>query len=64
MCEVLATLGKYEDENQGLTDALNEIKILQADQKDKSGHIKDLINVVNKLEMLNSYQEMEIIALR
>ncbi|XP_043248630.1 centrosomal protein of 290 kDa [Colletes gigas] len=64
LCEVLATLRKYEDENQSLTDALNEIKVLQSDQKDRNAHIKDLVNVVNKLEMLNSYQEMEIITLR
>lgn len=55
---------KYEDENQGLTDALNEIKELRNELTDKTEHIRDLINVVNKLEMLNSYQEMEIITLR
>lgn len=30
----------------------------------KDEHIEDLVNVVNKLEMLNSYQEMEILAFR
>lgn len=61
---MLATLKKYEDENQSLTDALNEIKDLKNDLENKNAYIKDLINVVNKLEMLNSYQEMEIITLR
>ena len=55
---------KYEDEDQGLTDALNEIKDLKSELEGKSGHVTDLISVVNKLEMLNSYQEMEIITLR
>ncbi|XP_034174302.2 centrosomal protein 290kDa [Osmia lignaria lignaria] len=64
LCEALATLRKYKDENHGLTDALNEIKELKNDIKGKGEHIRDLINVVNKLEMLNSYQEMEIITLR
>ncbi|XP_076656438.1 centrosomal protein 290kDa [Halictus rubicundus] len=64
LCDVLATLKKYEDENEGLTDALNEIKELKTALKDKIEHIRELINVVNKLEMLNSYQEMEIITLR
>lgn len=61
---MLATLKKYEGENQSLTDALNEIKDLKNDLENKNAYIKDLINVVNKLEMLNSYQEMEIITLR
>lgn len=61
---MLAKLKKYEDENQSLTDALNEIKDLKNDLENKNAYIKDLINVVNKLEMLNSYQEMEIITLR
>lgn len=64
LCEVLATLKKYEDGNEGLTDALNEIKELKTDLEDKNEHIRELINVVNKLGMLNSYQEMEIITLR
>lgn len=61
---MLATLKKYEGENQSLTDALNEIKDLKNDLENKNAYIKDLINVVNKLEILNSYQEMEIITLR
>lgn len=64
MCEIIATLKKYEDEDQGLTDALNEIKDLKGELEGKRGHVTDLISVVNKLEMLNSYQEMEIITLR
>ncbi|CAK9795503.1 Centrosomal protein of 290 kDa [Anthophora quadrimaculata] len=64
LCEVLGTLKKYEDENQGLTDVLNEIKELKNNLTEKGEHIRELINVVNKLEMLNSYQEMEIITLR
>lgn len=55
---------KYEDENQGLADALNEIKDLKNSLGKKNEHVRDLINVVNKLETLNSYQEMEIITLR
>ncbi|OAD55251.1 hypothetical protein WN48_05217 [Eufriesea mexicana] len=64
LCEVLATLKRYEDENQGLADALNEIKDLKNTLGKKNEHVRDLINVVNKLETLNSYQEMEIITLR
>ncbi|KOC58823.1 Centrosomal protein of 290 kDa [Habropoda laboriosa] len=64
LCEVLGTLRIYEDENEGLRDALNEIKELKSILTDKNEHITELINVVNKLEMLNSYQEMEITTLR
>nr|XP_050862423.1 centrosomal protein of 290 kDa isoform X1 [Vespula vulgaris] len=64
LCEVLSTLRKYQDENHGLTEALNEIKDLKNELNHKREHIEDLVNVVNKLEMLNSYQEMEVLALR
>lgn len=64
MCEVLSTLKNYEDGNQTLTKALNEIKELKIKINHKNEHIEDLANVVNKLEMLNSYQEMEILTLR
>ncbi|KAK2587709.1 hypothetical protein KPH14_003822 [Odynerus spinipes] len=64
LCEVLATLRRYEDENHGLTKALHEIKDLKNELNRKGEHIEDLVNVANKLEMLNSYQEMEIITLR
>jgi hypothetical protein len=30
----------------------------------KNEHIEDLVNIINKLETLNSYQEMEILTLR
>ncbi|XP_033329753.2 centrosomal protein 290kDa isoform X1 [Megalopta genalis] len=63
-CDILATLKKYEDGNEGLTDAINEIKEIKNVLEDKNERIRELINVVNKLEMLNSYQEMEIITLR
>ncbi|XP_072743789.1 centrosomal protein of 290 kDa isoform X2 [Anoplolepis gracilipes] len=64
LCEVLSTLKNYEDGNQTLTKALNEIKELKIKMNHKNEHIEDLANVVNKLEMLNSYQEMEILTLR
>lgn len=64
MCEVLSTLRKYEDGNEALAKALNEIKELKIKIDHKNEHIEDLVNVVNKLEMLNSYQEMEILTLR
>ncbi|XP_078036495.1 centrosomal protein 290kDa isoform X1 [Augochlora pura] len=64
LCDVLATLKKYEDGNEGLTDALNEIKELKNILETRNERMRELINVVNKLEMLNSYQEMEIITLR
>lgn len=64
MCEVLSTLKNYEDGNQTLAKALNEIKELKIKINHKNEHIEDLVNVVNKLEMLNSYQEMEILTLR
>lgn len=61
---MLSTLKKYEDGNEALTEALNEIKELKTKLDHKKEHVEDLVNVVNKLEMLNSYQEMEILALR
>ncbi|XP_029679653.1 centrosomal protein of 290 kDa-like isoform X1 [Formica exsecta] len=64
LCEVLSTLKNYEDGNQTLAKALNEIKELKIKMNHKNEHIEDLVNVVNKLEMLNSYQEMEILTLR
>lgn len=64
MCEVLSTLKNYEDGNQTLAKALNEINELKIKINHKNEHIEDLANVVNKLEMLNSYQEMEILTLR
>ncbi|KAG5345889.1 CE290 protein, partial [Acromyrmex heyeri] len=64
LCEVLSTLKKYEDGNQALAKALNEIKELKIKIDHKNEHIEDLANVINKLEMLNSYQEMEILTLR
>ncbi|XP_011868015.1 PREDICTED: centrosomal protein of 290 kDa isoform X2 [Vollenhovia emeryi] len=64
LCEALSTLKKYEDGNQALAKALNEIKELKIKIDHKNEHIEDLTNVINKLEMLNSYQEMEILTLR
>ncbi|KAK2580640.1 hypothetical protein KPH14_007746 [Odynerus spinipes] len=64
LCEALSTLRRYEDENHGLSEALHEIKDLKNELNHKREHIEDLVNVVNKLEMLNSYQEMEILTLR
>ncbi|KMQ92334.1 centrosomal protein [Lasius niger] len=64
LCEVLSTLKNYEDGNQTLAKALNEINELKIKINHKNEHIEDLANVVNKLEMLNSYQEMEILTLR
>ncbi|XP_070169848.1 centrosomal protein of 290 kDa isoform X2 [Polyergus mexicanus] len=64
LCEVLSTLKNYEDGNQTLAKTLNEIKELKIKINHKNEHIEDLVNVVNKLEMLNSYQEMEILTLR
>ncbi|KAG5322462.1 CE290 protein, partial [Pseudoatta argentina] len=64
LCEVLSTLKKYEDGNQALAKALNEIKELKIKIDYKNEHIEDLANVINKVEMLNSYQEMEILTLR
>ncbi|KYM95179.1 PREDICTED: centrosomal protein of 290 kDa [Cyphomyrmex costatus] len=64
LCEVLSTLKEYEDGNQALAKALNEIKELRIKIDQKNEHIEDLANVINKLEMLNSYQEMEILTLR
>lgn len=64
MCDVLSTLTQYEEGNEALTKALNKIKELKIKLDHKNEHIEDLINVVNKLEMLNSYQEMEILTLR
>ncbi|XP_032687965.1 centrosomal protein of 290 kDa-like isoform X2 [Odontomachus brunneus] len=64
LCDVLCTLKQYEEGNEALTKALNEIKELKVKLGYKNEHIEDLVNVVNKLEMLNSYQEMEILTLR
>lgn len=64
MCDVLCTLKQYEEGNEALTKALNEIKELKVKLDYRNEHIEDLVNVVNKLEMLNSYQEMEILTLR
>lgn len=61
---MLSTLRKYEDGNEALAEALNGIKDLKSQMDNKNEHIEDLINVINKLEMLNSYQEVEILALR
>ncbi|XP_014478395.1 PREDICTED: centrosomal protein of 290 kDa isoform X2 [Dinoponera quadriceps] len=64
LCDVLSTLKQYEEGNEALTKALNEIRELKIKLDYKNEHIEDLVNVVNKLEMLNSYQEMEILTLR
>ncbi|XP_015188923.1 PREDICTED: centrosomal protein of 290 kDa isoform X2 [Polistes dominula] len=64
LCEILSILRKYENGNQGLKEALDETNKLKSELNHKREHIKDLVNVINKLEMLNSYQEMEILALR
>ncbi|XP_014607132.1 PREDICTED: centrosomal protein of 290 kDa isoform X1 [Polistes canadensis] len=64
LCEILSILRKYEDGNQGLKEALHEIKELKSELNNKKEHVEDLVNVINKLEMLSSYQEMEILALR
>jgi len=57
-------LKKYEDGNEALSKALNDIKDLKIEIDNKNEHIEDLINIINKLETLNSYQEMEILTLR
>lgn len=54
----------YEDGNEALAKALNDIKDLRTEADNKNKHIEELVNVINKLEMLNSHQEMEILALR
>ncbi|XP_019698378.1 centrosomal protein of 290 kDa isoform X2 [Harpegnathos saltator] len=64
LCDVLSILKQYEEGNEALTKALNEIKELKIKLDHKTEHVEDLVNVVNKLEMLNSYQEMEILTLR
>lgn len=61
---MLSVLKKYENGNEALAKGLNEIKELKIKINHKNEHIEDLVNVVNKLEMLNSYQEMEILSLR
>ncbi|XP_026827696.1 centrosomal protein of 290 kDa isoform X2 [Ooceraea biroi] len=64
LCNVLSTLKKYEDGNEALARALNDIEDLKLEMDNKNEHVEDLVNVINKLEMLNSYQEMEILTLR
>lgn len=64
LCEVLDSLKKYQNKNQGLTETINEVKELKKQLTAKTNHIQDLVNVVNKLEALNSRQEIQIIALR
>ncbi|XP_066583263.1 centrosomal protein of 290 kDa-like isoform X2 [Prorops nasuta] len=64
LCEVLAILKRYEDKDYGLTEALNEVKLLKHELVRKSDYTADLINIINKLETLNSYQDMEITTLR
>ena len=62
--EALVILRKYEDQDQGLTDTLRELKEVKDQLNHKNEYIKDLVSVINKLEMLNSHQELEITALR
>ncbi|KAF7992720.1 hypothetical protein HCN44_005064 [Aphidius gifuensis] len=64
LCEVLNTLKKYENKDQGLTDTINEVKHLKVQLSSKNQHIQDLVNVINKLEALNSHQDMQIAAFR
>ena len=62
--EALATIRKYEDKDQGLTDTLRELKEVKDQLNHKNEYIKDLVNVINKLEELNSHQELQISSLR
>lgn len=64
LCEYMEILKRYEDKDHGLKETLGEIKNFKIQLKAKNDHIEDLINVINKLEALNSQQEMQIIALR
>ena len=64
LCEVLAILNKYEDENTSLAEALNEIKELKIQLEKKNQHIEDLVDVINRLEMENSRYEEAILVLR
>ncbi|XP_043474631.1 centrosomal protein of 290 kDa isoform X2 [Leptopilina heterotoma] len=64
LCEALVIIQKYENHDQGLTDTLNELKEVKDQLNYKNQYIQDIVNVINKLEMINSHQEAEIIALR
>lgn len=64
LCEALAILNKYEDENTSLTNALEEIKELKDQLEKKNKHIEDLVDVVNRLESENSRFEDAIIVMR
>lgn len=56
-------LKRYENGEYGLSEAIEECKTLKEELKQKEEHVEDLVSVINKLEMLNSHQEMEIAAL-
>ncbi|XP_043268988.1 centrosomal protein of 290 kDa [Venturia canescens] len=64
LCEVLVDFKKYEDRDRGLADTIKEAKELKEKLTSKNQHVKDLITVINNLEMLNSCREMQILALR
>ncbi|XP_058789831.1 centrosomal protein cep290-like isoform X2 [Phymastichus coffea] len=64
LCETLAILNKYEDENTSLSEAFGEIKALKDQMHKKNKHIEDLVDVVNRLENENSRFEEAIIVLR
>ncbi|XP_012276740.1 centrosomal protein of 290 kDa [Orussus abietinus] len=64
LCESLAILKKYENKHHSLKEAMDEVKDLREELDRKRNHIEDLVQVINKLEALNSYQETEITALR
>ncbi|KAJ8673333.1 hypothetical protein QAD02_004595 [Eretmocerus hayati] len=64
LCEALAMLNKYEDEESSLSQALKDIKDLQDQMAKKNKHIEDLLSVVNRLEMENSRFEEAIVVLR
>ncbi|XP_020710825.2 centrosomal protein of 290 kDa isoform X2 [Athalia rosae] len=63
LCDALVMLKKYENSEYGLADAIAEMKGLKDELRQKETHIEDLVNIINKMEMLNSHQEMEIAAL-
>ncbi|KAL7306503.1 hypothetical protein TKK_0001202 [Trichogramma kaykai] len=64
LCEALAILNKYEDENTSLAEAFQEIRVLKDQVLKKNQHIEEFVNIVNKLEEENTQLEEAIVILR
>lgn len=64
LCQALVDLKKYEDRDPALAETIQEARESKQKLISKHQHVKELINVINNLEMLNSCREMQILALR